>query len=95
MNVERLYRYLGTVASLVERQARVIETNVLGQYSSSRGSSFDDFKKLSSPYFSGTLDPIEAEAWILKMEKFFDAIDFFEDQKASYTSFMINKKINY
>ncbi|RVW78342.1 hypothetical protein CK203_047694 [Vitis vinifera] len=42
-----------------------------GQSSSSRGSSFDDFKKLGPPYFSGATDPTEAEAWILKMEKFF------------------------
>ena len=45
--------------------------------------------------YSKDLDPIEANAWILKMEKFFDAIDCFEDQKASYTSIMINNKINY
>ena len=94
-NVEGLYRYLGIVASLVERQARVTETNVPRQYSSSRGISFDDFKKLGSPYFSGTLDPTKAKAGILKMEKFFDTIDCFEDKKASYTSFMINNKINY
>ncbi|RVX01727.1 Cathepsin D [Vitis vinifera] len=47
----------------------------------SRGSSFDDFKKLGPPYFSGTSDPTEAETWILKMEKFFDVIVYFEEQK--------------
>ena len=83
MNAEGFYRYLKTLASLVERQARVAETNGQGQSSSSRGSSFDDLKKLSPPYFSGTSDPIEAEAWILKIEKFFDVIDFSEEQKAS------------
>ncbi|KAL6320142.1 hypothetical protein AAG906_004651 [Vitis piasezkii] len=76
MNEKRLYRYLETLAGLVERQARV-EINGQGQSSSSRGSSFDDFKKLGPPYFSGTSDPTEAENWILKMEKFFDVIDLF------------------
>ncbi|RVX03294.1 hypothetical protein CK203_020029 [Vitis vinifera] len=47
---------------------RAVGTNVQGQSSSSRGSSFDDFKKLGPPYFSGATDPTEAEAWILKME---------------------------
>ncbi|RVW75772.1 Retrovirus-related Pol polyprotein from transposon 17.6 [Vitis vinifera] len=60
--------------------------------SSSRGSSFDDFKKLGPPYFSGTLDPTEAEAWIMKIEKFFDVIDCFEEQKASYAAFMLDKE---
>ena len=92
MNAKGFYRYLETLAGLVERQARVAETNGQGQSSSSRGSSFDDLKKLSPPYFSGTSDPTEAEAWILKMEKFFDVIDCSEEQKASYTTFMLEKE---
>ena len=92
MNAEGLYRYLETLVGLVESQARAIETQALGQPSSSKGSSFDDFKKLGSPYFSSTSDPIEAEAWILKIEKFFDVIDCFEKQKASYATFMLDKK---
>ena len=62
MSTEGLYRYLGTFARLVERQARATGSNGQGQSSSSRGSSFDDFKKLSPPYFSGTSNPTEVEA---------------------------------
>ena len=62
MNVEGLYRYLETLVGLVERQASAIETQSLRQPSSSMGSSFDDFKKLGSPYFFGTSDPTETEA---------------------------------
>ena len=71
MSTEELYRYLGTLAGLVEKKARVIGSNGQGQSSSCRGSSFDDFKKLSPPYFSDTSDPIEVEAWIMKIEKKF------------------------
>ena len=46
MSIEGLYRYLGTLVSLVERQARAIGNNGQGQSSSTRGSSFDNFKKL-------------------------------------------------
>ena len=60
MSIEGLYRYLGTLAGLVERQARATGSNGQGQSSSTRGSSFDDFKKLGPPYFSGTSDPTEA-----------------------------------
>ncbi|RVW80541.1 Retrovirus-related Pol polyprotein from transposon 17.6 [Vitis vinifera] len=66
-----------------------------GQSSSSRGSSFDDFKKLGPPYFSGATDPTEAEAWILKMEKFFGVIDCSEQQKASYAAFMLDKEADH
>ena len=61
MNAEELYKYLKTLTGLVERQARVVETNGQGQSSSSRNISFDDFKKLGPHYFSGTSNPKEAQ----------------------------------
>ena len=54
MSTEGLYRYLGTLVGLVEYQARAIGSNGQGQSSSTRGSSFDYFKKLGPPYFYGT-----------------------------------------
>ena len=60
------------MAGLVERQARATGSNGLGQSASSKGSSFDDFKKLSPPYFSDTSNPTEAEAWTMMIEKFFN-----------------------
>ncbi|RVW68203.1 Transposon Ty3-G Gag-Pol polyprotein [Vitis vinifera] len=60
-----------------------------------RGNSFDDFKKLGPPYFSGATDPTEAEAWILKVEKFFGVIDCSEEQKASYAAFMLDKEADH
>ena len=95
MSTERLYRYLGTSARLVEHQARATRSNGQGQSSSSRGSSFDDFKKLGPLYFSGTSNPIEAESWIMKIEKFFDVIDCFEEQKGSYVAFMLDKEADH
>ena len=80
---------------MVEHQARTIETRALGQHSSSEGSSFDDFKKLGSLYFSDTSEPMEAEGWILKIEKFFDVIDCSEEQKAYYATFMLDKKTDH
>ena len=69
------------MARLVERQARATGSNGQGKSSSSRGSSFDDFKKLSPPYFSDTSNPTEAEAWIMMIEKFFIVIDCSEEPK--------------
>ena len=95
VSAEGIYRYLGTLAGLVECPARAAGTNVQGQSSSSKGSSFDDFKKLGPPYFFGTSDPIEVEAWIMKIEKFFDVIDCSEEQKASYAAFMLDKEADH
>ena len=95
MSTKGLYRYLRTLDGLVERQARAIGSNCQGQSSSSRGSSFDDFKKLSPPYFSGTLDPTEAVAWILKIEKFIIVINCSEEKKASYAAFMLDKEADH
>ncbi|XP_059596454.1 uncharacterized protein LOC109123295 [Vitis vinifera] len=95
VSAKMIYRYLGTLAGLVERQAQAVGTNVQRQSSSSKGSSFDDFKKLGPPYFSGTSDPTEAEAWIMKIEKFFNVIDCSEEQKASYAAFMLDKEADH
>ena len=72
------------MAGLVERPARTTGSNGQGQSSSSRGSSFADFKKLSPPYFSDTSNPTEAEAWIIIIEKFFIVIDCSEEKKRIY-----------
>ena len=95
MCAEGLYRYLGTLARLVARQARATGSNGQGKSLSSRGSSFDDFKKLTPPYFSGTSYPTEAEAWIMKIEKLFIVIDCSEEQKASYAAFMLDKEADH
>ena len=95
MSTEGLYKYLGTLAGLVKRQARATGSNGQGQSSSSRGSFFDDFKQLTPPYFFDTLDSIEAEAWIMKIEKFFFVIDCSEEQKVSYAAFMLDKELDY
>ncbi|RVW15572.1 Retrovirus-related Pol polyprotein from transposon 17.6 [Vitis vinifera] len=65
MSTEGLYRYLGTLAGLVERQARA------------------------------TRNPTDTEAWIMKIEKFFDVIDCYEEQKASYAAFMLDKEVDH
>ncbi|RVW82227.1 hypothetical protein CK203_050777 [Vitis vinifera] len=71
---------------------RVVENQAHGQSSFSKDSSFDDFKKLGPPYFSTTLDPADTESYILKMEKLFNIIDCFEEQNASYATFMLDNE---
>ena len=95
MSAKGLYGCLGTIAGLVEHQVQAIETNEQGQFATTRGSSFDDFKRLGPLYFFGTSDPIKVEAWIIKIENFFDVIDCSDEQKASYAAFMLYKEASH
>ena len=88
---------------MVERQARATGSNGQGQSSSSRGSSFDDFKKLSPPYFSDTLNPTEAEAWNMMIEKKNSLLSLIvlrskkkkKKKKTSYATFMLDKEADH
>ncbi|RVW11908.1 hypothetical protein CK203_109212 [Vitis vinifera] len=60
-----------------------------------RGSSLMTSRNWVLLTFSGATDPTEAEAWILKMEKFFGVIDCSEEQKASYAAFMLDKEADH
>ena len=95
MSTKGLYGYLGTLAGLVERQARATRSNVQGQSSSSRGSSFDDFKKLSPPYFFQYFISNRGRGLDYEIEKFFIFIDCSKKQKASYAVFMLNKEAGH
>ena len=57
MSVEGLYRYLGTIVEMIERQARAVETNGQRQSATTRGSSFDDFKRQGPSLFFWYIGP--------------------------------------
>ena len=95
MNVERLYRYLENLAGLVKRQARAIETQALDNPHLLRVTHLMTLRSQVLLNFSGTSNPMEVEAWILKIEKFFDVIDCSEEQKTSYATFMLDKEADH
>ncbi|XP_028102655.1 uncharacterized protein LOC114301902 [Camellia sinensis] len=43
--------------------------------------------KAKPPEFHGTVDPTEAEAWVLEMEKIFDVLGCSADQKVAFAAF--------
>ena len=53
------------------------------------GCMIEQFKKMGLPSFLGNPDPIEAETWIMQMEKIFDVVVCIEVQKVSFASFML------
>ena len=48
-----------------------------------------EFKRLSPPTFEGTTEPMEAEKWIIEMEKVFRVLECFEGEKVAYASYML------
>ena len=45
-----------------------------------------EFKKLAPPAFRGTIEQIEADNWIMEMEKAFAVPECHDDEKIHYTA---------
>ena len=51
--------------------------------------SFKDFKAVGPPEFEGTTNPIEAQTWIMEIEKVFDVVRVSKKQKIAFAAFML------
>ena len=43
--------------------------------------------KAKPPEFHGTMDPTEAETWVVEMEKIFDVLGYSANQKVAFAAF--------
>ena len=77
---------MSTLAGVLERQTRS---------SSSRVTTFEEFKKLGPPNFPGTADPVEVEAWLRQIEKYFTVLKCSEEQKVTFAAFMLIKEADH
>ena len=48
-----------------------------------------EFKRLSPLVFEGTIEPMEAEKWIIEMEKVFRFLECSEGEKVAYAAYML------
>ena len=48
-----------------------------------------EFKKLAPPAFKGTIEPLEADNWIMEMEKAFAVQEYYDDEKIRYTAYLL------
>ena len=48
-----------------------------------------DFQKLKPPVFHGTSNPLEAEDWIIAMEKAFQAMDCTDNERVAFATYML------
>ena len=48
-----------------------------------------EFKKLAPPAFKGTIEPLEADIWIMKMEKAFTVQECQDEEKIRFTAYLL------
>ena len=53
------------------------------------------FQKMKPPVFKGEVDPLQAEAWLLQIEKILDVMNCTDEQRVSFSSFMFQKEAEY
>ena len=81
---------LQTLVGVVQQQV-TIGDNLARMMEQRRGhhGGMIEFKRLSPPTFEGTTEPMEAEKWIIEMEKVFRVLESFEGEKVAYAAYML------
>jgi hypothetical protein len=69
-----------------QRQMQIVEDIARSDVKRNR---LGDFQKLRPPTFLGTSNPLEAEDWIIAMEKAFDAMGCTDNERVSFATYML------
>ena len=57
--------------------------------------SLEQFQKMKPPVFEREVDPLQAKAWLLQIEKILDVMNCTDKQRVSFSSFMFQKEAEY
>ncbi|XP_030948929.1 uncharacterized protein LOC115972826 [Quercus lobata] len=87
-NLEGVFNAIRSLAEVVEKHVSTSGT-AKPKDAEIEGCTIEQFRKMGPPSFLGNPDPIEAETWIMQMEKIFDVVGCTEVQKVSFASFML------
>ncbi|XP_028071133.1 uncharacterized protein LOC114273529 isoform X2 [Camellia sinensis] len=94
-------RLLESMASLAERQTHILEQQNAAQSrpfvqpTENRLTAIERFKKLGAPSFSGSPNPMEAEAWLRRVEQIFSVMEVSDEQRVALASFMLVEEAEY
>ena len=55
----------------------------------------EQFQKMKPHVFEGEVDPLQAEAWLLQMEKILDVMNCTDEQRVSFSSFIFQKEAEH
>ena len=55
----------------------------------------EQFQKMKPPVFEGKVDPLQAEACLLQIEKILDVMNCTDEQIVSFSSFMFQKEAEH
>jgi len=50
---------------------------------------------MKPPVFKGEMDPLQAEAWLLQIEKILDVMNCIDEQRVSFSFFMFQKEAKH
>ncbi|BAH94833.1 Os10g0357350 [Oryza sativa Japonica Group] len=81
-----LANILGKQQETQQRQMEILERITK---SDANRNGLGEFQKLKPPTFSGTANPLEAEEWIVAMEKSFEAMGCTDKEKIIYATYML------
>ena len=70
-------------------------TGAFANQPQAQATTFKDFKAVGPPEYHGSMNPIEAQTWIMEMEKVFDVARVNEDQKTAFATFMLKSEASY
>ena len=87
-DLEGVFRAIGSLTNVVEQHVRAGNTNAR-RATAPTPSTWDQFHKLHPLAFKGTVDLLEAEAWVGKMEKIFEVLGSDNAQKVLFAAFML------
>ena len=84
----------GTNPNSVQQLVNLL-TGALVNQPQVQGTMFKEFKALGPPEFKGSVNPIDAQTWVMEMEKVFDVARVNEDQKTAFATFMLKVEAIY
>ena len=88
MFMEFLRQHINVVPEPNRNQNLDVPNNVVA-------SSFKAFQSLRPPEFKGTVDPVEARAWLKEMKKSFEILQIADDQKTVFAIYMLKGEANF
>ena len=68
---------------------------VAGGNSNNPHRALEQFQKMEPPVFEGEANPLQAEGWLLQIEKYLDVINCTEEKEVFFSSFMFQKEAEH
>lgn len=83
---QREYREPNPLQQFLDLLVQALRNRPVNENSVAPIITFKDFKNVGPLEFKGTIEPIEAQVWVIEMEKVFKIVRVGEDQKTIFAT---------